>query len=72
MGLFKNLLIFIIKIYQKIISPLKKPSCRFYPTCSQYAVEAISKYGALRGSVKAIKRILKCHPFNPGGYDPVN
>jgi len=71
MGLFKKLLVFIIRIYQNRISPMKKPSCRFYPTCSQYAVEAIMKYGSLKGSFMAIKRILKCHPFHPGGYDPV-
>jgi putative membrane protein insertion efficiency factor len=67
-----KLAIIIIKFYQKRISPLKMvPSCRFYPTCSQYAVDAISKYGILRGSFMSIKRLLKCHPFHPGGYDPV-
>lgn len=71
MGLFKNLLVLLIKFYQKFISPLKKPSCRFYPTCSQYAVESINKYGSVKGVILAVKRILKCHPFNPGGYDPV-
>ena len=67
----RGLLIYLIKSYQKYISPLKPPRCRFYPTCSQYALEAIEKYGAIRGSLMAIKRILKCHPFNSGGYDPV-
>ncbi len=67
----KNLLICIIKMYRKYISPLKRPSCRFYPTCSQYAVEAIEKYGALKGTLISIKRILRCHPFNKGGYDPL-
>ncbi|HHW49140.1 MAG TPA: membrane protein insertion efficiency factor YidD [Clostridiaceae bacterium] len=71
MGLFKGVLVFIIKLYQKYISPLKKPCCRFYPTCSQYAVEAVSKYGVLKGSMMSVRRILKCHPFHPGGYDPV-
>ncbi len=71
MGLFKRFLILIIRFYQKFISPLKKPSCRFYPTCSQYAVESVSKYGSLKGGFLALKRILKCHPFHPGGYDPV-
>jgi putative membrane protein insertion efficiency factor len=71
MELLKGSLIFLIKIYKRFISPLKKPSCRFYPTCSQYAIEAISHYGAIKGSYMAVKRILKCHPFNPGGYDPV-
>jgi putative membrane protein insertion efficiency factor len=67
----KKLLILMIKFYRKYISPLKKPSCRFYPTCSEYALESISKYGALKGGFLGIKRILKCHPFNKGGYDPV-
>ncbi len=60
-----------IKFYRKYISPLKTPCCRFYPTCSQYALEAIEKYGAFKGGIMAIKRILKCHPFHDGGYDPV-
>lgn len=64
-------MIFLIRFYQKCISPLKKPSCRFYPSCSNYAIDAIKKYGALKGGLMAIKRILRCHPFNPGGYDPV-
>ncbi len=67
----KKLLIGLIRFYQRYISPLKKPSCRFYPTCSEYAVLAITKKGALRGSLLAIRRICKCHPFHPGGYDPV-
>ena len=67
----KRILIFTIKLYRKYISPLKQPCCRFYPSCSQYAIEAISKHGALRGGFMAIKRIIKCNPFNPGGYDPV-
>jgi hypothetical protein len=58
-------------MYRKYISPLKRPSCRFYPTCSQYAIEAIEKYGALKGTLISIKRILRCHPFNKGGYDPL-
>lgn len=67
----KNLLICIIKMYRKYISPLKRPSCRFYPTCSQYSMEAIEKYGALKGTLISIKRIIRCHPFNKGGYDPL-
>ncbi|WP_372718851.1 membrane protein insertion efficiency factor YidD [Novipirellula sp.] len=59
-----------IRFYQMAISPMLGPHCRFTPTCSQYAVEAIRKYGVLRGSVKAVWRILRCHPWNPGGYDP--
>lgn len=67
----KKILIFLIRIYRKYISPLKKPCCRFYPTCSQYAIEAISKYGAVQGTGKAICRIARCNPFCKGGYDPV-
>jgi uncharacterized protein len=67
----KKMLLFLISFYRKVISPMKKPSCRFYPTCSQYAFEAISRYGCLKGVFLSIKRILKCHPFHPGGYDPV-
>ncbi|WP_028610414.1 membrane protein insertion efficiency factor YidD [Paenibacillus harenae] len=60
-----------IRFYRKVISPLKPPTCRFYPTCSQYALEAIEKHGAARGSWLAAMRIARCHPFHPGGYDPV-
>lgn len=67
----KKILIFLIKGYRRILSPLKRPCCRFYPTCSAYALEAIEKYGALRGGKLALRRVLKCHPFNKGGYDPV-
>lgn len=67
----KYILIFFIKIYKKIISPIKKPCCRFYPTCSQYALDAIRIHGALKGSYLSIKRILRCNPFCPGGADPV-
>ena len=67
----KKLIISCIKFYRKFISPLKRPSCRFYPTCSQYTLEAVEKYGALKGGFMGIKRIFKCHPYNKGGYDPV-
>lgn len=67
----KKLLIALIIFYQKRISPLKKPCCRFYPTCSSYALQAIEKYGAVKGLYFAFRRILKCHPFNDGGYDPL-
>lgn len=60
-----------IRFYQIFISPLKSPTCRFYPTCSAYAIEAIQKKGPVKGTWLAIKRIAKCHPFHPGGYDPV-
>ena len=68
----KNGMIFLINLYRKYISPLKrKPSCIYIPTCSQYAIEAVEKYGFLKGSFLAVKRILRCHPFAKGGYDPV-
>jgi len=60
-----------IVFYRKVISPLKPPTCRFYPSCSQYALEAIEKHGAAKGSLLAARRIARCHPFNPGGFDPV-
>lgn len=68
----KQILIKLIKFYQKQVSPLHGPSCRFIPTCSSYGLQAIEKYGALKGSYLAIKRILRCHPFYKGPiYDPV-
>ncbi len=67
----KKLLIRVIKFYRKFISPLKKPCCRFYPTCSVYSIQAIEKYGAVKGSFLAVRRLLKCHPWNDGGYDPL-
>ncbi|NLP15133.1 MAG: membrane protein insertion efficiency factor YidD [Clostridium sp.] len=70
--MLRKWVVYIIKIYQRWISPLKiVPSCRFYPTCSQYAIGAVSKYGIIRGGFMALRRILRCHPFHPGGYDPV-
>lgn len=69
--MIKSLFIGLIRAYQRYISPLKPPSCRFYPTCSSYGIQAIEKYGAIRGTFMTIKRILKCHPFHSGGYDPV-
>lgn len=67
----KRLLIGLIKAYRYALSPFLGPSCRFYPTCSAYAAEAIDTHGSLRGSWLAAKRILKCHPWHPGGLDPV-
>ena len=67
----KKVLILIIKGYKKAISPLLPPSCRFYPTCSNYAIQALERYGIIKGSIKALYRILRCNPFNKGGYDPV-
>jgi len=67
----KKTIILFIKIYRRYISPLKAGKCRFYPTCSEYAIQAVEKYGIAKGLFLAVRRILKCHPFHPGGYDPV-
>ncbi len=67
----KQIFIGIIRFYQKFISPMTPPTCRFYPTCSHYGLEAFQKQGALKGFWLTCKRILKCHPFHPGGFDPV-
>ncbi|MCX8094802.1 MAG: membrane protein insertion efficiency factor YidD [Caldisericia bacterium] len=67
----KKSVLFLIKFYQKFISPLFPPSCRFTPTCSQYTFEAVQKYGVLKGLFLGMKRILRCNPFFPGGEDPV-
>lgn len=69
--MIKKLLIGGIRYYQKYISPWKTTKCPYYPTCSQYGLEAIQKHGALKGSLLAIWRILRCNPFSKGGYDPV-
>ncbi|MBI5213863.1 MAG: membrane protein insertion efficiency factor YidD [Nitrospirae bacterium] len=67
----KVLIIGIIKVYRRIISPLLPQSCRFTPSCSEYSMEAVDRHGALKGGYLSVRRILKCHPFHPGGYDPV-
>jgi putative membrane protein insertion efficiency factor len=69
--IIKVLLKTIIRFYQKVLSPLKPPVCRYYPTCSQYAYEAFDKYGLLKGSFLAIKRLLRCNPLFKGGFDPL-
>ncbi len=66
----RRVFIYLIKAYQKGISPMFGPSCRFIPSCSQYAIDAIAHYGVIKGSLKAIWRILRCNPFSKGGYDP--
>ena len=67
----KNIIIALIKFYQKNISPLKHTKCPYFPTCSQYGLEAVEKYGVIKGSLLALWRILRCNPFSKGGYDPV-
>jgi putative membrane protein insertion efficiency factor len=61
----------LIRLYQWTVSPLLGPACRFYPSCSQYALEALLRFGMLRGGALALKRLARCHPWNPGGFDPV-
>ena len=67
----KKLLISLINFYRKYISPMRPACCRYRPTCSQYALDAINKYGAIKGGIMAVYRILRCNPFSKGGYDPV-
>ena len=64
-------MIALLRMYQVVVSPLKgRPTCRFVPTCSEYAVEAVRKYGVVKGGMKSVGRVLRCHPFHPGGFDP--
>jgi len=67
----RRVLILLIRGYKKLISPMLPPSCRFYPTCSEYSIQALERYGAIKGSAKSIWRILRCNPLNKGGYDPI-
>ena len=67
----KHIAMMLIAGYRYIISPLFPPSCRFYPTCSDYAIQSIDKFGILKGGMRALYRLLRCHPFSKGGYDPV-
>ncbi|MDX9708111.1 MAG: membrane protein insertion efficiency factor YidD [Trichloromonas sp.] len=70
--MFKNIFLNLILFYRRFISPLKAPTCRFYPSCSDYAFQAIHKYGLGKGLLMSIRRICRCHPYHPGGYDPVD
>ncbi len=70
-GYGQRLCLILLRSYQLILSPLLPPSCRFTPTCSQYAIEAVRRHGVLVGGVMAFRRLLRCHPWNKGGYDPV-
>ena len=69
--MIKKIVVTLIKGYKMFISPLLPPSCRYQPTCSTYAIQAVERFGVIQGGWLAIKRILRCHPFHPGGYDPV-
>jgi hypothetical protein len=66
-----RVLIFLVRLYKRLLSPLLPAACRFYPTCSAYAEQALHRHGALKGSTLAARRLLRCHPLNPGGVDPV-
>ena len=68
----RTLVLLLLRGYKKTISPMLPPSCRYVPTCSEYAMEAVERHGALRGSWMAVTRVLRCHPFAKGGYDPVS
>jgi hypothetical protein len=69
--MMRQLLIFVVRGYQIVLSPLLPASCRYYPSCSAYAIEALERHGAARGGWLTLKRLGRCHPFRPGGYDPV-
>lgn len=70
-GVTKTAVLWLLRAYKWVISPLLPPACRYTPTCSEYALEAIERFGALRGTAMALARLLRCHPFARGGYDPV-
>jgi putative membrane protein insertion efficiency factor len=67
----RSLVLLLLRLYKRVISPLLPPACRFYPTCSEYAAQAIAKHGLIRGGILAARRFLKCSPLHPGGFDPV-
>ncbi|MFZ4858607.1 MAG: membrane protein insertion efficiency factor YidD [Desulfuromonadaceae bacterium] len=69
--MFKSFLLLVISFYQRVVSPLLPRTCRFYPSCSEYSRESLIRYGVVRGLFLAVGRICRCHPFHPGGYDPV-
>ncbi|MBN2738856.1 membrane protein insertion efficiency factor YidD [Trichloromonas sp.] len=69
--MFKKIFLILIIFYRRFVSPFKAPTCRFYPSCSDYAYQAIQKYGLCKGLSLSFRRICRCHPYNPGGYDPV-
>ncbi|HXT18080.1 MAG TPA: membrane protein insertion efficiency factor YidD [Gemmatimonadaceae bacterium] len=69
--MMRTILVAIVRGYQVTLGPMLPPSCRYYPSCSAYAIEALEKHGAMRGGWLAIRRLARCHPFRPGGYDPV-
>lgn len=67
----KRAVLALLRFYKRQVSPLLPPSCRFLPTCSEYAAQAVEKYGVMKGGALAVRRVLRCNPFHPGGYDPV-
>lgn len=69
--MMRSLALLLLRFYKRFLSPLLPPMCRFEPTCSVYTMQAVEKYGALRGTWLGIRRLARCHPFNPGGWDPV-
>jgi uncharacterized protein len=69
--MIRSAALFLLRAYKRFLSPLLPPMCRFEPTCSVYTMQAVERYGALRGSWLGIRRLARCHPFNPGGWDPV-
>jgi len=69
--MMRTILVMLVRAYQMILSPLLPPACRYYPSCSAYAIEALERHGAVRGTWLAVRRIARCNPFRPGGFDPV-